>query len=131
MVVIPERVRERYLASLTIEGNSPCWVSTYSTGSHGYTQIGWHDGDDRHMALGHRVAWIIYHGFIPDGMTVDHLCRNRRCGRIDHLRLLTNKENASLNGNAIKTHCKRGDQFDEENTYVDPKGHRRCRACAR
>ena len=39
-----------------------CWVSTYSTASHGYAQIGWQDGPDRHMALAHRAAWVHVHG---------------------------------------------------------------------
>ncbi|GHJ59164.1 hypothetical protein NOK12_16820 [Nocardioides sp. OK12] len=29
------------------------------------------------------------------------------------------------------THCKRGHEFDEDNTYVDPKGNRACRTCVR
>ena len=106
-------------------------VSSYSTGSHGYTQIGWSEGGKTRMALGHRVSWEMHYGPIPVDMTIDHICRNRRCGRIDHLRLMTNKENASMNGNAIKTHCKRGHEFNDTNTYVDRRGHRRCRACVR
>jgi hypothetical protein len=30
---------------------------------------------------------------------------------------------------APKTHCIRGHVYDEENTYIDPKGHRYCRKC--
>lgn len=29
------------------------------------------------------------------------------------------------------TQCKNGHPFDEENTYVNPQGHRKCRACRR
>lgn len=129
-MVIPERVQQRYLDSLHAEGE--CLVSSYSVGSHGYAQVGWHQDGRRVMHLGHRIAWFIAHGELPaNGLTVDHLCRNRRCGRIDHLRLLSNVENARLNGNAVKTHCKRGHAFSDENAYRDGKGHRRCRACAK
>lgn len=31
--------------------------------------------------------------------------------------------------NRILTHCKRGHEFTEENTYVSPKGNRDCRTC--
>lgn len=31
----------------------------------------------------------------------------------------------------MRTHCKRGHLFDEANTYIGPKGKRRCRACAK
>lgn len=32
---------------------------------------------------------------------------------------------------AAQTHCKNGHEYVEENTYLDKKGYRRCRACAR
>ena len=119
----PQRVIERYLASLSSEG--ACLVSSYSVGSHGYTQIGWSESGRTMMVLGHRVAWEHHRGPIPNDMTIDHICRNRRCGRIEHLRLLSNVENARSNGNAIKTHCKRG----HRNWRTDGKGHRRCVTC--
>jgi hypothetical protein len=31
----------------------------------------------------------------------------------------------------ILTHCVRGHEYDERNTYVNPRGQRQCRACAR
>lgn len=30
---------------------------------------------------------------------------------------------------APKTHCKRGHEFDEQNTYITKAGHRQCRKC--
>ena len=33
--------------------------------------------------------------------------------------------------NAAKTHCPHGHEYTEENTYIDPKGSRRCRECAK
>lgn len=124
---IPPRVVARLLGKVEQAGG--CIVSTYSTGSHGYSQIGWHDAGRRTMALGHRVAWEAANGPIPEGMTIDHVCRNRRCINVDHLRLLTNVENARDNGMARRTHCPQGHEYDEANTYQDPNGHRRCRAC--
>ena len=41
----------------------------------------------------HRVAYILSHGPIPDGMEVDHLCFNRLCIEPDHLDLTTKREN--------------------------------------
>ena len=101
MPVIPEKVIHRYKESLALEGD--CLVSSYSTGSHGYTQIGWHDGDigRSRMVLGHRVAWFAEHGQLPEWPdTIDHICRNRRCGKPEHLRVLDNKENAAMNAQA-------------------------------
>ena len=42
----------------------------------------------------HRLAWTMAVGPIPDGMQVNHLCHNRACIRIDHLRLGTHQDNA-------------------------------------
>ena len=110
-----------------------CWISRYSTGSHGYSQIGWQPTGARRsvMRLGHRVAYEAANGPIPEGMTVDHICRVRRCINPDHLRLLTNVENGRLNAQFLKTHCVHGHPFDEANTRRDKHGWRRCLTCQR
>lgn len=41
----------------------------------------------------HRVAWALTHGPIPDGMQVDHICHNRACVEMSHLRLASWSEN--------------------------------------
>jgi len=125
----PERVVRRLLANFTLDGFG-CMVSGYSTGSHGYSQIGWSDGGRTVMRLGHRVAWEAAHGPIPEGMTIDHMCRNRRCINVEHMRLLRNEVNAQQNDQSTRSHCPHGHAYTHANTYVDPRGHRRCRACA-
>ena len=96
-IVIPDRVAER-AATRCEEDENGCWISTYSTGSHGYAQIGWKDGGDRHMVTAHRAAWVHVHGQIPEGQTIDHLCRVPRCVRPKHLRELSNFDNARRTG---------------------------------
>lgn len=127
-ITTPERVIKRFFDRVEIEGD--CIVSTYSTGSHGYSQIGWVEDSVRKLKLGHRLAWESFNGPIPDGMTVDHICRNRRCVKIEHLRLLTNIQNATLNGNKAKSHCPEGHPYDKDNTYlVASTKHRQCKIC--
>ena len=93
-IVIPQRVAERAATRCVRDANG-CLVSTYSTASHGYAQTGWQDQSGRHVVLCHRAAWVHHHGMqIPDGMTIDHLCKNRQCVNPDHLRLLSNFKNA-------------------------------------
>jgi hypothetical protein len=68
----------------------------------------------------HRVSYYIHIGEIPKGMFVDHLCKNRNCVAVGHLRLVTPKENSLDNSrsipalNARKTHCKQGHLFDRK-----------------
>lgn len=84
----------------------------------------------------HRYAWEMAYGFgsIPEGMQLDHLCRNRPCVNVGHLEVVSLLENirrgeCSAAVNARKTECKHGHPFDEPNTIVRPDGTRKCRAC--
>jgi HNH endonuclease len=86
----------------------------------------------------HRVAYIEAYGSIPDGMIIDHLCRNRSCVNPDHLEAVDNWTNVRRGDSPVavnfhKTHCKRGHEFTPENTYVPPKRptQRNCRQCKR
>lgn len=92
-VPVPERVAERAYTRVDKQDDG-CWTSQYSIGSHGYSQIGWQDKGSRHVVLGHRAAWTYVNGQVPLGMTIDHLCKRRRCVNPVHLRLLPNYENA-------------------------------------
>lgn len=85
----------------------------------------------------HRVAYEALVGPIPDGLMIDHLCRNRACVNVNHMEAVTNKVNilrgeTVMAANAAKTHCPRGHEYSEPNTYVRPStGSRNCRACMR
>lgn len=93
-IIIPQRVQER-AATRYIVDSKGCWISTYSTASHGYAQIGWDNGKDRNIVTAHRAAWVYHNGRqIPEGYVIDHLCKSRRCVNPDHLRCITNFENA-------------------------------------
>ncbi len=41
----------------------------------------------------HVVSWEAVNGDVPDGMELDHLCRNQLCVRPDHLEPVTHAEN--------------------------------------
>lgn len=108
--------------------------------------------------MAHRYAYTLLVGLIPDGAELDHLCHNkagcvlagrdcphRRCVNTAHLEPVTPTENrqrvnpvARRRGplkigtiQAAKTHCPRGHEYTAGNTYVDTRGSRNCRICAR
>lgn len=104
------------------------WLFTGSVNSDGYGKT-W---DGSRTVLAHRVAWTLDAGVqIPDGLTVDHRCHVLLCCNPEHLQLLANVDNARKNLQGVKTHCPSGHPYDGENLFVDRRGHRRCRACAR
>lgn len=41
----------------------------------------------------HRLAWMLAHGPIPEGLVIHHLCNNRRCFNLRHLKLVSQSEN--------------------------------------
>src|SRR5699024_9385572 len=55
---------------------------------------------DKKRRRAHRYAWERVNGPIPDGMQVDHICWNRACVEISHLRLVTNKQNGRYRSGA-------------------------------
>lgn len=84
----------------------------------------------------HRVVYEMFRGPIPDGLTIDHLCRNPPCVNPWHLEPVTQGVN-TLRGNAVsavnlrKTHCLRGHPLFGDNVYWrrDRPGTRQCKAC--
>lgn len=77
-----------------------------------------------------RISYERYVGKIPNGLELDHLCRNTLCIRPDHLEAVTHKENMHRGispsaFHAKKTRCPNGHAYD----ILRNCGSRRCSVC--
>lgn len=124
---------QRLWGSIDTSDPDACWPWPGATRGAGYGTI---RAFGRNNVLTHRLAYELAVGPIPEGLVIDHLCRNTRCVNPSHLEPVTPREN-TLRGrgiaasNAQKTHCPAGHPYDEENTYLIKTGGRMCRTCMR
>lgn len=114
-----------------------CWNFLGAKSEFGYGRVGVGsklDGTRTHR-LTHRVVYEALVGPIPEGLQVDHLCRNPACCNPEHLEPVTPQVN-QLRGigpsaiNAAKTNCPAGHEYVDGNLLGgDPSNGRKCRAC--
>lgn len=120
---LPTRVAAKILP---VDG---CWVWTGARVSAGYGSL----GVGKKTVSAHRFMYTALVGPIPEGLHLDHLCRNRACCNPEHLEPVTSREN-TLRGEtlaaacAAKTHCPKGHEYTPDN--VLRAGRKRiCREC--
>lgn len=117
------------------EAENGCWEFHGYIMPTGYGQV-W-DGVHRN-ALAHRAVFEAVVGPIPEGLHLDHICRNTICVNPEHLEPVTMKVNI-LRGEgpsaliARTGKCLRGHDLVEGNLYYHPHpkkpGRRECLTC--
>jgi hypothetical protein len=120
-------LEERFWAKVERGEADECWMWIGARNADGYGNFG---VKHREIVDAHRVAYQLLVGPIPEGLSIDHLCRVRACVNPKHMEPVTHRENV-LRGNspaaanARKTRCPLGHPFE-----VQGNG-RRCRECNR
>lgn len=120
--------REALLENYIPEPNTGCWFWLGAIAS-GYGHVRYQGRDQG----AHRVFYELLRGPIPEGLTIDHLCRQPSCVNPDHLEPVTMRENVIRGtgpsaANARKTHCRNGHELNADNMFMR-RGTRQCRMC--
>lgn len=126
-------VEIRFWAKVRRDGDG-CW-EWFGSRRDGYGLF-WVNG---HHINAHIFAYESTNGAVPDGLCLDHLCRNRGCVNPKHLEPVTIQENCARGETGhitgarkrARTHCSHGHPYSPENTYVSPQGYRVCKVCRR
>lgn len=95
MTQLTARQVAKFLTNIDqVDDAESCWEWNGSLFAGGYGQYSVRlETGERKNLYAHRVAYEMFVGPIPDGLVLDHLCRNRRCCRPDHLEPVTSAEN--------------------------------------
>ncbi|GAA0970031.1 hypothetical protein GCM10009555_018240 [Acrocarpospora macrocephala] len=113
---------ERLWEKVQRGGEAECWVWS-GPKTNGYGVIG-EGGRGAPTLRVHRVAYELLVGPIPEGLHLDHLCRNRPCVNPAHLEAVTQEENNRRAGQA-RTHCPHGHELPASGA----DGRRYCKTC--
>jgi len=116
-----------------VDKSDECWLWTGCVTRNGYGRYPLNGSS----VLAHRHAYEMAVGPIPRGLTIDHLCRTKRCVRVEHMELVTLAENIRRRPiagvaaeNARKTHCPRGHALTPGNLRGGQRpGNRSCKKC--
>lgn len=123
---------ERFERDQAYTGDCIVWTGTLSSTGYGCLSI------ENVPVLAHRYAYERVYGPIPQGLEIDHLCRNRACVNLAHLEPVTCKVNVNRGSLAhvnreraanAKT-CRNGHPLTEE-TRLPAHQRLRCLICRR
>jgi len=122
--------RERFWAKVEGGDIDSCWIWIARVRPDGYGSFMMDGG--RGTRYAHRIAYEWLRGPVPEGLQLDHLCRQRSCVNPWHLEPVTPMVNVhrSTRTRATDTECANGHPWTDE-TAVFWQGYRKCLACYR
>lgn len=123
---------DRFDSKLFPDPNSGCWLWEGSLSGYRYGTF-WFQG---RAIKAHRFSYERLVAKIPDGLVLDHKCRNGFCVNPAHLEPVTQRENimrgcAPASIQARQDSCIHGHRLAGPNLYIKPNGARQCVACRR
>ena len=107
-----------------IDASGDCWEWTGALDGRGYGQT--YIPGLYQPRRAHRVVYELLVGPIPDGLVIDHLCRNPSCVNPDHVEPVT--QGTNIRRALFRPMCKNGHRFDPA-WPLAANGRRRCRTC--
>jgi hypothetical protein len=81
--MVQRTLQDRLLTKIDRSGACWTWTGRKSTSGYGQIRIA------GKTCYAHRVSYELFVGPIPEGLVIDHLCRNRACINPDHLEVVT------------------------------------------
>lgn len=127
-----EKDVKRFWQRISPEPMSGCWLwlGSWDKQSYGQMQFG------GRVQKAHRVSYEMHKGPIPQGLHIDHLCRNPYCVNPDHLEAVTQRVNTMRGISPIAVRfvaalCPNGHEYTAENTTHYKTGVRRCIQCTK
>lgn len=114
-----------------VEKGPGCWIWKADVNNYGYGRFTIYGAGLKRNVLAHRYAWELVNGQIPADKEMDHLCREVRCVRPNHLDVVPHRVNLERRPSHGK--CKKGHPITGPNRKVMDvyKGRERvrCRIC--
>lgn len=91
---------ERFFSKVhKLTDGSDCWEWQTAKTHQGYGRFSYLGK----TILSHKWLYLYYHFYIPNGLILDHTCRNTSCVNLSHLDLVTHQENMLRSPTFMKT----------------------------